>query len=590
MKSRTPCLKSWIAIGVLLIALTLVFSAGFKTLFPVRYGSLTGVHSWLSASTLKFVNNWLEETPGKLHYLNYESPNSIEFSSLEERSPYLSYPTGETFFVYGFAKLSGKKEIDLPFLKRLQLRCFWMELLLFALFVYRFLAGNGVASEPGRAVAAFCTALFWAWTPVNAWYLANIYFADQCVVLFVMAFLLVEYECTGRKPKAVMAVLDVLKAVLIFAGVMIDYYFWILAFVAFVLHSIRMVHSGDSWSRTALKALWYVVPVVLALTVYAFQLFSVPGWYGILMERFMVRGGFSGAEDAALIPILCGLKTRFTNSFGLTKCGCFRLLLIVATVMYLCPTRSGQGCVWRKSARKLFSRLGNALCGRNGSIIALGFIAPFLQIVLFKQHSIIHEFSMQKLAWCVAMIPLLVALLLRRAMGTGDGASGTDESNYLRWFLPCFAALLAVTDIPFSSRVFYLGHQNAKGDSGDFRLAEILHGFASHDDVFFSFSRAIGDLPPQELAVSRKRLYRIGSTEDMDTLFPNLPSHARKIFVIDKKAADLTERQFEEERVLSEKCEILYEDDSFRLLRVDVPEASPTPAEWGERTMEIVAR
>ena len=126
--------KSCLSVGILWGALTLVFAAGFKTLFPIRYGSLTGIHSWLSASTLKYVNNWLEEGPGKLHFVNYESPDSIEFSTLEERWPYLSYPTGETFFVYSFAKLGGKTEIDLPFLKRFQLVCFWISLLLFALF------------------------------------------------------------------------------------------------------------------------------------------------------------------------------------------------------------------------------------------------------------------------------------------------------------------------------------------------------------------------------------------------------------------------------------------------------------------------
>lgn len=569
MKIMQAFRKSCLSVGLLWGTLTLAFVAGTKVLFPVRYDSLTGVHSWLSASTMKYTNNWLVETPGKLHFVNYESPDSIEFSTLEERWPYLSYPTGETFFVYCFAKMAGKAEIDLPFLKHLQLVCFWLELLLFALFVYRFLAGNGVVPESARWVGAFCTSLFWAWTPTSAWYLANIYFADQCVILFVMAFLLVEYESMGRKPKGVMAALNILKACLIFAGVMIDHYFWILVFVVFLLDAIRSFLTERTLSRMVLKSLWYVVPVVLALSIYALQLFSVPGWRGILMERFMLRGGFDGKEGNAFLPILMGLKLRFTESFGVTKCGWFRLVLIVTMALYLRPKRvnGATGC-FQDCIRKCLSAFGKAVCGRNGSIVALGFIAPILQVVLFKQHSVVHEFSMQKLAWCLAMVPVLAALLLwRRRGGGGEGATPMSP-NYLRSFLPCFAALLIVTDIPFSSRVFYLGHQNAKDGPDDFRLAEILHDRASHDDVFYSFSREIREMPPHELAVSRKRVHRIESAEELDTLFPNLPAHARKILVIDKEATNLTEQQLEEERALSAACEVFFEDDAFRMVVV----------------------
>ena len=575
MKNMHLFHKSCFSVGIVWVALTLVFAVGFKTLFPIRYGSLTGVHSWLSASTLKYVNNWLEETPGKLHYVNYESPDSIEFATLEERWPYLSYPTGETFFVYGFAKLAGKAEIDLSFLKRLQLGCFWTALLLFALFVYRFLVGNGVASEFGRAVPAFCTAWLWAWTPTSAWYLSNIYFADQCVIPFVMAFLLLEYECGMGRTKAATTILNILKAGLVFAGVMIDHYFWILVFVAFLLHLIRSLRMGKSFWHTALTSLWYVVPVGLALAVYALQLLSVPGWCEILMERFMLRGGFDGKEGNALWSILFGLKLRFTESFGVTKCGWFRLVLIVAIAFYLWPKRADGATGERGGGiRKCLFAFDKVVCGRNGSIVTLGFMAPILQIVLFKQHSIVHEFSMQKLAWCVAMVPVLVALLLwRQGFERGGKYPKTMPPNYLRCFLPSFVALLIVTDIPFSSRAFYLGHQNAKDDPEDFRLAELLHECASHDDVFFSFSREIRDMPPHELAISRKRVHRIDTAEELNTLFPNLPPHARKILIIDKEAADLTEGQLEEERALSEDAEVFFEDDAFRMVVVVGPSA-----------------
>lgn len=554
------------AIGVLFLALTLAFVASCKYIFPVAYRTLSGSHIWLSASTIKFVNHWLSESPQELHFVNFESPDSIEFNSPVDRGPYVSYPSGETFFVYCFAKLCCRSKIDLSFLKHLQLWCFWCEILLFAFFVYRFLSRNGMTSGTEKTITAFFSALFWAWLPANTWYLANVYFADQCIILFVMAFLLVEYEgmhCT-RKLRCFM--LHVIKAFLIFAGVMVDYYFWILAFVAFVLHLLRTIHAKEKSATLVFQSFWYIVPVVMGLTAFACQLISIPNWGNLLADRFFLRVGLSECEDNALWGILGNLKIHFSSSFGLTKSGFWRSLVLFAVLLF----ELGMGSV-KNTCRQILTRFPTWVFGKNGSIVVLGFAAPVLQIALLKNHSAMHEFAMLKLAWCMAMIPVLVPIMLLRSKESPRQrfAESGKYSFLFHGFVLCLGAMIVVTNIPFSSRDFYLSRSSYSSHLEYNRLAEILRDNTSHDHVCFSFSVEIPENPPHALAIAGKRVYKIHVLEELETYFPDLASGAKKLFVIDKNAPDLTDGQRSEQQMLASVKPVFYEDDSFCLLSLD---------------------
>ena len=566
MVDPAPIRSSKSAMGILFLALTLAFMVSCKWIFPVTYKTLSGSHIWLSASTIKFVNHWLSESPQELHFVNFESPDSIEFNSSVERGPYISYPSGETFFVYCFAKLAGHSRIDLSFLKHLQLWCFWSEILLFALFVYRFLSRNGVASEMEKTITAFSTALFWSWLPANTWYLENVFFADQCIILFVMAFLLVEYEGMHCTRKTCRFTINAAKSLLIFAGVMIDYYFWILAFVAFIMHLLRTMRAKEGWANLVSQSLWYVVPVIVALTAFACQLMSIPNWDNLLADRFFLRAGLSPCEDNALRGILINLKIHFTSSFGLTKSGFLRSLVLFAVLVF----ELGMGTM-KNTCRRILSRFPKWVFGKNGTIIVLGFVSPLLQIALLRNHSAMHEFSMLKLAWCVAMVPVLVPLMLLRAKGFSRQcfAGNAKYSFFFHGFVLCMGAMIVITNIPFSSRDFYLSRQQYSSHLEHSRIAEILRNNTSREHVCFSFSVEIPENPPHALAISGKRVYKINALKELDAHFPNLALGAKKLLVIDKNATDLTNEQLAEQRMLVSDKPVFYEDDWFCLLLLE---------------------
>jgi hypothetical protein len=91
-------IKELAIISIMLISVCFGYFCFYNNVFTGHEAQDT--HIWLSASTVKFVNNWLQEWPLKLHFIMYEYPDSIEFNSLAERGAYISYPPGAMVPIY----------------------------------------------------------------------------------------------------------------------------------------------------------------------------------------------------------------------------------------------------------------------------------------------------------------------------------------------------------------------------------------------------------------------------------------------------------------------------------------------------------
>lgn len=543
--------KSVISVGLLFLLLTLAFGVSFKTKLAVNYDSFNGRHCWLSGSTIKFVNNWLIETPQKLHFVNINLPDSIEFNGLAEREPYISYPSGCTFFVYVFAKMLGRQTIDISFLKHFQMLCYWLETLLLAIFVYRLLNNSGIKSELEKTTAAFLTAIFWAWMPTCVWYLANVYFADQCVILFVMAFLYVEYENYCSANTRHRFILNSIKAVIIFAGILIDYYFWVLTFVAFVLQIVYSVKNKKTLAAIIKTLLWYVIPVILGVVVYACQLVSTPNWLDELSFVFLYRTGAAKRDDIDK-HIFKVLWRHIVAGFGLKT----NLRLFVLFMLILCLHSD------KIRISRFFTVLGKTLFTNNGTIILLGTIAPVLQIIVLKNHSAVHDFSMVKLAWIAAILPVVFSAIYFKSIEH----ESQSTLAFLQVFMISFLCVVFITGVPFSSIKF---REDQEQELHDYHLAEILRDTTSYEHVCFSFTYSIPANPPHELSVSGKNVWKIDSKSEMNTKFPNLKEQAIKLFIIDKYAAsELTEEQTAVQAELRNSGTVFFEDERFCLLKL----------------------
>lgn len=547
-KRRGVRLFSVLVTAVLLLAF---FLGIFNIAYPVDYDNLGGMHSWLSAATIKYVNNWLDESPEELHFTNYGGTYSVEYRNQEDRAAYISYPTGTTLFVYTAARLTGHEHIDISFLKHFQMIWYIVEAILLAWFVMLLAGGSGYRSETGKIAIGFMTGAIWIMMPVNLWYLSNVYFADQCVILWVMLFLPVEYLIrvkekggwingedihalsrsenrkrlrNGHAP----LLLCLLRTAIIYTGMLIDYYFWILVFMAWLTEFIGDLLNKRGLARAAGRSLWYVIPVAGGIGTFWWQISSVENWPELLLDRFLFR---TTDTTAGFKEIRSYFRSAFTadSEEMMQWMIYFHLAILVLGLVYLIAHR-GQGRLFRSSQ-----------C----SILVTAFGAIVFHTALLKQHAGVHEFSQVKVSWWIAMMPAVAAILLLKVLAPENSKTGKSRNPNLSWlmilFLLTFSAMLYITQIPSVDRAYY----QYRDQKESYPIEETVRDYTGYLDVCFSFTYEIPKTPPQQLAVSGNRIYLIETLDDINEMFPDLWMDNGRLLMVVEKAGDdeLTEEQ-----------------------------------------------
>jgi hypothetical protein len=521
-------------------AVVITFAFVFSFIFSVEYDNLGGYDIWLSGSTIKFVNMWLEEGAIENRFTCYESFDSIEFNTLEDRTPYLSYPTGTVFLVYSAARITGKSHIDISFLKHFQMILFMLEVLFLVNFVYCWLLYKGICSVVGRSFVSYTLAVMWMVLPSSAYYLPNIFYADQAVIFWFMLYILVEYLdniCGWNKPFK--PLIKIVKVLTIFSGILIDYYFWILVFVAFVFKVIKMLICKDRFRNLIKTSLWYVMPIILGLVTFLWQLSYTDNWFSKLIEKFLIRTGANQSWDILLgiLDYFCDLFFM-NNSTRLVLWIIIEVAIIMAGILY---------AIINKKCRALF-------LDDNISIIAVGILSTLFQIVFLKNHSASHQFSMLKMGWVIAVSVLIGAYITSKYI----------YGKFIRYYLAIFVIVNMVIGSLISTKSFL----DKAVSHNTYELEEVIYSNKSYNNVYFSFYYSIPENPPYSLSVSEKQVYTINNLEEIDALFPNLSEDAEKIIIVDKLWADKTDDIIEQENIIMEQGQIIYEDDVYCMVNI----------------------
>ena len=536
------------------IAFSLVCFVGvFRLISPVNINNMGGMHSWLSGSTMKFVNNWLDEGAAELNFTNYEDPASVEFQNLRDREPYLSYPSGETFFVYVAAKVTGKQQITIPFLHKFQIVMFAIEAVLFACFVYCFLSRTlKMKGDVTKVAVSVLTAVLWMILPVCSYYLSNIYYAYQCVILFVMAFVLIEYLIRTNTSKNNLW-LKIIRSVILFSGVLIDYYFWFVAlffFLAELVFAWLQNKKGQRKKELLSVTGWFGIPVVLALIVFFIQLNLTSGWLEIMKDRFneRVMGG-----EKTIDWIMGMIFSNFAQAFSLGNETVFYLifLLLVGVI----------GGVVILILRKKVS----ALVRNPGvSVMLCGILAIVFQIFFFSNHSAVHEFSMIKVGWIIALLPLFLSVICYLLIEKNYLGVGKCSKKFFLLYVLCYLLVFFAVGLPVSTK----NYSTQRLEAVDYSFESMIAEQTDYNDVVFSYSLEIPINPPQSLAISRKRIYKIDDLEEMSLKMNGLVSDAKSLLVVDKKAGSDVKLKKQIE-CLHKNGKKRFEDDSYLLLEVN---------------------
>lgn len=300
---------------VVLSALTtFAFIVIYFMFFKVDYHNTGGAYMAVSASTIKFVNQWLEEGPANLHFTCYEYFDSVEFSSLSERCPYISYPVGSTFLIWGMARLMGRNHIGISFLKHVQALFFLTETLSLAFFSCFILTQRGCKGKTGRIMASVLIAVTWMYLPGNAWYLSNVLWSDQLVILYVMLFIMLEYMNDILNKSRLKLFIKAIRTGIIYMGVMTDYFFWIFIFCVTLIKAVRFILIRMDF-RTATAGLCeYVWPVFAGIATFLWQISYTENWFSVLKKKFIYRTG--GTAEGSLFDNFCSVFTAGSTVRG----------------------------------------------------------------------------------------------------------------------------------------------------------------------------------------------------------------------------------------------------------------------------------
>jgi len=539
-----------VSLSISIVLFILFFVMFILCVMPSDYDNLGGKNAWISGSTIKFTNMWLEEGASALHFTNYENFPSIETPELNQREPYVSYPTGETFMVWFAARLTGRNHIDVRFLKIYSTVLFGIEGVFLLVLSYFFFSKIADISEKRKMFLSLAIACIWASFPINNWFLTNIFWTDIAVIFWIMAFLLLEYICDEDiTPLWLYRLLLGIKFFVIFAGVLTEYFFWIMVFGAFLLNIIRvLIRTKENILRIVIiKSLPYVIPVAAGLCVFLWQISGVDGWGDKLLYTFFRRTGATHEVDT--VPMLLN-NMSVSITWG-SRLKTATLLLIEFLFILI--------SVWYIIRRSGFKK---SIINKSSNIIVLMTVVPIIQIFIFSNHSAIHQYAMTKLsiqvvACLMGLMGLLLLICGKKKIWRFDVSSVAIIG----------AIIITLFSLGYPARVTGLYYENYK--EADYYLAEIIKQQTDYYDVCFSFTYNVPPMPPMDECVSEKLVYIIDDIADAYSLFPNLSQEADLLLIIDKtgiagnvydkieKTKDIEQK--EEEAMNSHK--IVYEDD-----------------------------
>lgn len=545
-KENSISVNSICLIITMIIVLFLLF---FCYYMPLDFDNLGGKHAWVSGSTIKYVNMWLEEGAANLHFTNIELFPSIEFSTTADRLPYVSYPTGTTFMVWIAAKLMGYSHIDISFLKHFQLIVYAVENVLLSAIVYLCLSSFLRVREVLKVLISIILTSIWLTLPFNNWFMTNIYWTDIAVFLWIIAFLLLETmsEYINQSSKA-NVILSVAKCIIIFAGVMTEYYFWIVVFVAYVHNCIKIVViNRESMARLDLvkkvvkESATYVIPVIFGLLIFLWQISYTDNWIEQLVNTFLHRTGAQNNEvsvvslyDNYIKAVVCDSNIR-----GMMLLAIEAIVVILAIVIIIIRRVN------------LIELIGNKIF----VVLFIMIASPIIQILLFSNHSAIHQYAFVKMGLhLIGMLILCIWCARQLTERTwGYVIAGLVTSFYL-------------VALGYPSQV--RGYYNAKNTIDNYTIAKIIYENTEYEDVCFSFTYSINNNPPMDISVSEKAVYLVESIEDMYSMFEYLPQEANRLLIIDRNnigsndyiEREKTDRINELEALCISKGQIRYQD------------------------------
>lgn len=460
-------------------------------------------HQWLTASTLKFTENWRIDGIFNDYGLMLEYPKTIERQTIEAREPYLSYLPGAPLAIYALMQLWPDSSI-LALIHVFNMLNQYAIATLLALIVWHGAPATAAAYRPVLAALAGLTYML---HPEIMYWHSMVFFSDQAVLLPFALVLFLELRI--RKIPATRHKLQYAQALLLLIAACID---WFAVTVAATLCLFRLL---SPLQNTAKRSFFTSLPWLLSGPLAAIALWAAHVYaFG---DRDEILLNFATRAAADTPNPLARLAHAFLEEF------LYDHLFAADTAMLLIALAASLYTYYRRD------RHNPALC-----VTLIAFAACFAHTFIFLQHTENHQFAVMKfyLPLAFAAYGLLPAFLIPYA--AGHAATPAEHRNN--------AFLLVLSAALLWGWIMIPAHREWRQGFPDPRLyhrplLDFIRDKARFETVLISKDIHIAHQPPQAIAIARRPVYSFESMMQLERFMRSAPAGAEFYGIIRAKLA-----------------------------------------------------
>jgi hypothetical protein len=363
------------------------------------------------------------------------------------------------------------------------------------------------------------------------------------VLVFIYLFLLLELlkNYAGIKNPKKQLIINILLVVTIFAGMSIEYYFWLQLFVVCFIHFADSLIKKEKAVDILKRLSVYIIPALLAIGIFLLQITQFDDWREIMAAKFAERTGQPDAVSDNYI-----LKIGYFVYKSYKSAGLLLLAALIAALIYLSSVALKKDKLQNKKRYNILK------------FSCLIILPVFINLIALLNHSAKHEFSIIKLGF-----PLILGFIL----------VAYSVCIYKKETKICF---LLSTIILVASYLFYIqwnisDFYNRKMIIDDWEkpkeFESIIKKLNNYENVFFSFTDSIPMVPPMSIAQTKKMMYKIDKTANIGEKFPNLDDKANIMLFVNKNMKKGVQI-LQEEQSATENAELIEETENFAVYRI----------------------
>jgi len=495
MKINKEKVKNITTVILLIMIILVVFQYTLEIRKP-WFGKISdGGHQWLSGTTLKYSRIWWDQGAVNLKFATFANPSSVEFPNLKSQIPELSYPPGEIIPIYTISKIINQ-EPNLNIVMGYNLFNHFLIIVFLSLIIFIFLRQIGF-NIFYSFLFSIIPILTESLLPGPIYWHQNVFFADQAVILPFVLIIFLAVIRDNIKNQAKFKILNFIEALVFFWGIMTD---WLFIFVFLTIYILRFkpYKIKNNFYIIFKKTLIFWLPIIIAALLYIAQLIRFD-----LIKLIIYKlnyYSFAGSNSKIMFFSAHFWLSYIPNYFG--RAGSIILMGIIFLFGLI---------IWQIIILKRRKEIIDIKVKKIMSLASIALIPCLLQIYFFPHHSYVHDFSTLKFSIPMALlpfilIPLAIVFILELDI---DFKKINTKATVLIIILLIIAGTYTIKEHSRAIKIFPTPKKSFH------IIGNFLDKNTEYEDVVFSPDIEIAANPPQELALSMKRVYKIDSLDEI---------------------------------------------------------------------------